>query len=113
MQAILHRSWENFYEYELAKRNRFVYPPFCYLAVTKISKPKLEAAIEASERLFNDLSKNKKIHVLGPSPSFYEKKDGKYGWQIIIKSPSRNAIVDNLMSIPNGWTIDIDPVSLL
>ncbi len=113
MQAILHRSWENFYEYELAKRNRFVYPPFCYLAVTKISKPKLEAAIEASERLFNDLSKNKKIHVLGPSPSFYEKKDGKYGWQIIIKSPSRNAIVDSLMSIPNGWTIDIDPVSLL
>ena len=113
MQAILHRSWEDFYEYELAKRNRFLYPPFCYLAVVKISKTKLEGSIEAAQKLFSILQKNKKIHILGPSPSFYEKKDGKYSWQIIVKSSSRIAIVESLSSLPVGWISDIDPVSLL
>jgi len=113
MQAILHRSWEDFYEYELAKRKRFLYPPFCYLAVVKISKSKLEGSIEAAQKLFRILQKNKKIHILGPSPSFYEKKDGKYSWQIIVKSSSRIAIIENLSSLPVGWVSDIDPVSLL
>ena len=113
MQAILHRSWEDFYEYELAKRKRFLYPPFCYLAVVKISKTKLEGSIEAAQKLFSILQKNKKIHILGPSPSFYEKKDGKYSWQIIVKSSSRIAIVESLSSLPVGWISDIDPVSLL
>jgi primosomal protein N' (replication factor Y) len=113
MQATLRRSWEDFYEYEISKRKKFLYPPFCYLAIIKISKSSTLSAKSCADEVFNLLQKCRKVQLLGPSPSYYEKRDGKYTWQIILKSPSRTSIIDALNNVPSGWSVNIDPISLL
>ena len=113
MQAALHRSWEEFYQYEISKRKRFLYPPFCYLAIIKISKSKNLTAESSAKIIFDLLKKKDKLILLGPSPSYYEKRDGKYSWQIILKSPYRSAIINALRDVPAGWSVDVDPISLL
>jgi primosomal protein N' (replication factor Y) len=113
MQATLRRSWEDFYEYEISKRKKFLYPPFCYLAIIKISKSSSLSAKSSADEVFNLLQKCRKVQLLGPSPSYYEKRDGKYTWQIILKSPSRTSIIDALNNVPSGWSVNIDPISLL
>jgi len=114
MQASLDRAYQAFYDYEISKRKMFKYPPFCYLALVKVTKKTVANAEKTAQKLCGELSNNKNITILGPSPSFYEKSSAGYTWQIIIKSPKRSEILKALEKLPTAdITIDIDPVSLL
>ncbi|MBP7821034.1 primosomal protein N' [Candidatus Saccharibacteria bacterium] len=114
MQSALNRDYQAFYNYEVNKREMFKYPPFCYLALVKVSKKTASNAEKTALKISAELAKNKNITILGPSPSFYEKSSAGYTWQIIIKSPKRSEILKSLEKLPaNDITIDIDPVSLL
>ena len=113
MQAVLHRSWEDYFKYENAKRQKFDYPPKCFLAVIKIHKKTSKVAENICQKTVEELSKDKSISVLGPSPSFYEKLGSYYIWQIILKSHNRSKLVSVLRNLSNEWIIDVDPTSLL
>lgn len=49
--------------------------------------------------------------LLGPTP-FFSRIDGRYRWQIILRSPDPNRLLAGF-SIPRPWIVDIDPVSTL
>ncbi len=50
--------------------------------------------------------------VLGPMPPFFNRIDGRYRWQIILRAPNPvRALAD--FPIPAPWLLDIDPVSTL
>ena len=113
MEAVLQRSWENYYNYELHKRKQFSYPPYCFIAIYKISKKTSDAAESAAQKGLQSLSDLGGISLLGPSPSYYEKSNDMYTWQIIAKSYKRSKLTEAAKLLPNDWLIDIDPVSLL
>lgn len=115
MQAVLEQNWSNFYSYELAKRRQFNYPPFSYIAEFKITKNKLEAAEKECQKIYDYLIEKYKnnLQLLGPSPSFYEQRGGQYSWQIIAKSSKRSLLVNIARDLPQTWTYNIDPTSLL
>ena len=115
MQAILEQNWNNFYNYELDKRKQFNYPPFCYIAEFKITKKTSKDAEKECQKVYDDLCKKYKntIQLLGPSPSFYEQRDSQYSWQIIAKSSKRSLLVNIARDMPQKWTYNIDPTSLL
>jgi len=113
IQAVLHRSWEEYYAYELSKRQSFKYPPLCYLAILKTSQKTIARAKSLSFRAFKTLSEETGLLALGPSPSFFEKKGSLYNWQIIVKANRRSLLVAMSKKLSNDWSIDIDPISLL
>ncbi len=114
MQAVLNKSYQNFYDYELSKRKQFQYPPFAYLALIKLHRKTAAAAEKNAEVIAEKLSKNKEILLLGPTQGFYEKTKDGYQWQILLKSKKRSALLHALEKIgANDITIDIDPLSTL
>jgi primosomal protein N' (replication factor Y) len=113
MKAIFNNSWDDFYTYEIKKRQQFIYPPFCYLAIFKIRKKTFASAESASQKAYEILDHKKGMLLLGPSPSFYEKLGGMYYWQIIAKALKRSILVNAARSLDNEWVVDIDPTGLL
>ncbi|HUD03669.1 MAG TPA: primosomal protein N' [Patescibacteria group bacterium] len=113
MQAIVNNSWQDFYTYEFNKRQQFIYPPFCYLAIFKIRKKTSHSAELASQKAYQILSSKNHLSLLGPSPGFYEKLGGLYGWQIIAKARKRSTLVNVAHNLDSEWVVDIDPTSLL
>lgn len=113
MEAVLQRSWEDYYTYELSKRKQFSYPPYCFIAVFKVSKKTNAAAEAAADKAMTLLRSVGGISVLGPSPSYYEKSNDLYTWQVIVKSNKHSKLVEAAKLLPNDWLVDIDPVSLL
>ena len=53
------------------------------------------------------------IVVEGPAPSFHEKSQQGYEWQLIIKARQRQALLAVVDVLPANWHHDIDPMNLL
>lgn len=114
IRAALAHNWSEFYEHELAERRAYAFPPFCYLV--KLSN--LRATSASAEKSAVALCKRlqelyPKIIIEGPAPAFHPRESGKYRWQLVVKSPSRTALLQIISLLPSGWTHDIDPVNLL
>lgn len=53
-----------------------------------------------------------RVELIGPSPAYTRRLRGRYRWQITVRAPDPNALLERV-SFPKGWTVDIDPVSLV
>jgi primosomal protein N' (replication factor Y) len=109
---VKNQDWHGFYDLEIEKRKQNNYPPFSFAVkiwVTKISKEKAQSA---ANKFMSSIAKNK-VRILGPAPSFYEKSNGKYSWQIIILSSNRSNLTYIISKLPNDFYYDLDPVSFL
>ncbi len=116
IQFGLKQDYEGFYEYALKERQKGGFPPFRYLLqLTDVYKTEA-AAIKNAKVLSNELRQKlpKGIEVLGPTPAFYERRHDTYRWQLTLKSPRRDALVQALAYLPpTHWQADLDPSSLL
>lgn len=118
--AIQHASrhdYRAFYDEERSFREHFVYPPYTRL-IRCVYKHKHEqaAAIEA-EMMTRKLAKlaranDVEIDLLGPTPAFAARVRGMYQWQIVVRGQQIEALLDQFPVGP-GWTIDVDPQSML
>lgn len=111
--AAANNDYDAFYNNEIANRRLLGYPPFSYLLKLTCAKNSANLASKAAFSLVNQLVTNHQIEVLGPAPSFYEYRNRKYYWQIIIKSKNRDSLLTIAQKLPTGWTSDLDPVNLL
>lgn len=112
----LKQDYDSFYDFAIKERARMHFPPFSYLLKLTCSYASETAAIRASSELAGKLRQQygKRINLLGPSPSFYERLGGAYRWQVVVRSSSRQTLLDIAGSVPNQkWFVDIDPSSLL
>ncbi len=50
--------------------------------------------------------------VLGPTPAFFTRIDGRYRWHIVAHTPDPYRLLDGV-AIPRPWIVDIDPESTL
>jgi primosomal protein N' (replication factor Y) len=112
----LTQDYEGFYEYALKERSKGGFPPFRYLLqLTDVYKSEA-AAIRNAKNLAAALRRAvpKGVEVLGPTPAFYERQHDTYRWQLTLKSPKREALVQALAYLPpTHWQADLDPSSLL
>lgn len=112
----LTQDYESFYTYALETRKKSYFPPYSYLLkLTTVYKSE-GAAIRSAKALAQDLKKslNPDVRLLGPTPAFYERQHDTYRWQLILKSPKREYLVDALGHVPvTHWQSELDPPSLL
>lgn len=109
------QDYKTFYETALAERRRAHFPPFTYLLKLTCSYKTEAAAIRNAQQLASRIRQEyPSVHVLGPTPAFYERQRDTYRWQLIIKSPSRAMLTDICTDLPGAhWQFDLDPYSLL
>lgn len=108
------KDWVDFYREELLKRKSLDFPPFSsalkiqaeHRDRTKVEKTLVDIASQLSTDYRN-------ITILGPSPSFIEKKLGKFHWQLIVMSKNRKVLVEITKSLPKTLKKDLDPINFL
>lgn len=114
LRAAAARDWANFYSTELDERRAFRFPPYVHLLKLTCSRATSAAAERAATKLSQQIQKtHPKLIIEGPSAAFHPKEGGKYRWQLIVKSASRQILVDIATTLPSGWVHDLDPAHLL
>lgn len=114
LHSTLTKDWKTFYNNELRERQRFLFPPFCHILKLSCRRASPASAQAAAKKLANQIgTTHPQIIVEGPAPSFREKTQGKYQWQLILKSKSRSKLTTIIRNLPSNWSYDIDPMNLL
>lgn len=114
LHAALHSDWDAFYAAELLERKTYLFPPYTYLLKLRVLRATSKSAEKAAEAVAQKLTQDyPDITIEGPSPSFRPRERSKYSWQLLIKAPRRQLLVDIINVLPSGWTYDIDPTNLL
>lgn len=110
------QNYDEFYDYTLEQRALGHFPPYTYLLkLTDVYKSE-RAAVRAAQELGRTLRANlhEDVRLLGPTPSFYERQHDTYRWQLILKSPKREHLIEALEHLPpTHWQFELDPHSLL
>jgi primosomal protein N' (replication factor Y) len=106
-------DYDTFYMRELAQRQQFFFPPFCYLLKLSCRRASSSAAESAANKLKAEIQASYRVRIEGPAPSFYEKLQGKYQWQLIVKAVDRSELLKIVAHLPANWSYDIDPADLL
>lgn len=112
--AALSGDYQTFYDAELASRRQFLFPPFCYLLKLTARRATIKSAETAALKLKADIESNgARVRVEGPAPSFYERFQNKYQWQLVVKARDRAELLKIITALPANWSYDLDPLDLL
>jgi len=118
IKAAAKHDYVLFYNQEITYRQQLHNPPFSQLAsliYSHTNEALCRQEVERMKRLLIEQRDSKGIadlSLIGPAPAFINRRRGKYRWQIIIRG---SELSDFLLSIhiPQGWTVDIDPLGLI
>jgi len=116
--AAADHDYAGFYIEEIRFRTQHTLPPFRRMAKLVWVDPINERGQREAEKMAKALRLHARdlalaaTEILGPVPPFFNRIDGRYRWQIIIRSPNPNRLLRDF-PIPQKWIIDIDPVSTL
>ena len=107
-------DYAGFYENEMAGRKQFLFPPFCYLLKLTVRRASIKAAESAANQLKEQIKQEGyRVRVEGPAPSFYERLQSKYQWQLVVKAGDCGQLLSIIEHLPSGWSYDLDPLDLL
>ena len=118
IQAAAEHDFASFYIDEIRFRTQHDYPPFRRMARLLWIDPVNERGQREAEKLAKGLRlhvRNEALaatQILGPTTPFFNRIDGRFRWQIIIKSPDPTRVLADF-PLPARWMVDIDPVSTL
>ncbi|MBI4644461.1 MAG: primosomal protein N' [Deltaproteobacteria bacterium] len=129
-QAVQSQDYQGFVLQELQTRRESGYPPFTRLALARLSGAPADAVAQAAARLTAALKKAiaqdrnlaSLIRILGPAPPGLARLQGRFRWQLLLKSYGRPPLLQALKLLRQLWsppprskidlTLDIDPMSL-
>ena len=117
IQAASRHDYEGFFTEEIDFRRQHRYPPFVRLARYLYRNRNDAACARAADQMARKLARHARergvsMDLLGPAPAFASRVRGDYQWQIVLRSPDLESLLDGIPVDP-GWTVDIDPQSLL
>ncbi len=108
-------NWDEFYQSELKERQTYHFPPYYYMLKLSCRRASYKSAESAGQKLKEQVDRAiPGLEIDGPTPSFYEKIQGKYQCQLVLRSTQRSKLLEVIKLLPpSGWTYDIDPTNLL
>ncbi|MFH1651520.1 MAG: primosomal protein N' [Chloroflexota bacterium] len=118
IQAAARHDYLAFYRRELDYRRQLHNPPFrplaslVYLHVNDAAcereARRMKAVITAEVSARGTVG----MEIVGPAPAFRRRVRGRYRWQLVLRGTELSALLDVIL-FPQGWSVDIDPVSLI
>ena len=118
-KTVTEKNYLAFYEKEISERKELKFPPFAKIIKLTFQGYDLKKVASETGRLYEKLKNylEKTIVIAEPHDAFVPKIRGRFRQQIIIKlagaTPDGQKIKNILSSLPTGWIIDIDPISIL
>jgi primosomal protein N' (replication factor Y) len=118
IKAASKHDYQAFYAREIEYRRQFDYPPFTRLVRLVFSHTNTVGCRQEAERLSQLITTEKDrrglsdLRLIGPAPAFISRLRGRYQWQIILCGIAPTDILRDI-TIPRGWTVDIDPVGVV
>jgi primosomal protein N' (replication factor Y) len=111
-------DYEGFAAEELAFRRQQRYPPYIRIAKLVCEDEDYSRAAARAEDL-SAILRSALIEdglpvtlLLGPAPPFFARLRNRYRWQILLRHPDPPGFLGDL-HIPEGWHVEVDPVSVL
>ncbi len=107
-----------FYEEELSYRRQYNHPPFSRLARLVYTHPNASACQQEAERMASLLLNQRDsrgvpgLDIIGPAPAFLARIRGRFRWQVILRGPNPSHLLEEI-PLPQGWSLDLDPLNLL
>ena len=115
------RDYQNFYAFEIKERQALSYPPFS--KIIKLSYKDFSVGITEREaqrvyqRLISANSQKSDIQIYPPLAPYIPKIRNRFIRQIVLKIKNQaelpSKLKAELKALPNGWNIDVDPISLI
>ena len=117
IQAASRHDYDGFFTEEIDFRRQHRYPPFVRLARYLYRNRNDAACARAADQMARKLARHARergvsMDLLGPAPAFASRVRGDYQWQVVLRSSDLESLLDGIPVDP-GWTVDIDPQSLL
>ena len=118
IQAAAEHDYTSFYLEEIRFRTQHSYPPFRRLARLLLIDPVDRRAERKAQELAGALRRHARekalsaTEIIGPAPPFFNRIDGRYRWQILVRSPDPVRLLRDF-PVPKPWIVDVDPVSTL
>ncbi|MFH1169817.1 MAG: primosomal protein N' [Chloroflexota bacterium] len=118
VQAAARHDYTAFYDKEIAYRRQLLNPPFRQLALLLYTHTNEAQCQKEAERMKDLLTRERDargiagLGLIGPAPAFLRRVRGRFRWQLILRGFDLPAFLEPV-PFPAGWTVDIDPVSLL
>jgi primosomal protein N' (replication factor Y) len=107
-----------FYYQELQYRQQFGYPPFNHLARLLYSHTNENTCKRETERMEKVLNTERDrqgipyLRIIGPVPAYIPRVRGRYQWQMALCGQKLSSFLSDI-TFPQGWIVDIDPISVL
>jgi primosomal protein N' (replication factor Y) len=118
IEAAAKHDYLGFYYKEIDYRRQYNYPPFSQLVRLVYSHTDEELCHREAERVHRLILDEKArgdmidFSVIGPVPTFAFRTRGRYRWQLFLRGPDSTRMLSQL-TLPRGWTIDVDPVGIV
>jgi len=118
IQAASEHNYERFYQKEIGFRREQNNPPFSRLSRLLYTHTNSVKCQQEAERIHRLLAERRDalgigdISLIGPAPAFFQRVRGHFRWQLIVRGADPAAFLAEV-PLPQGWTVDVDPASLL
>ncbi len=118
IKAAAAHDYAGLYESEMEFRQQLGYPPFGRLVRLTYAHSGAAYSEEQAMLMVKRLKKERdrlglaNVDVLGPAPGFVARIRGRWRWNVIVRGSDPVALVRE-MTLPRGWTVDVDPATLL
>ena len=111
------QDYEGFYKAEARHRREHNNPPFSRLIRLVHTHTNSAACESRAIKLADELRAARRdsdmvnVEILGPTPPYPSRLRGRYRWHIVLRGRNPRALLD-MVSIPQGWSVDVDPATL-
>ncbi|MBA2373825.1 MAG: primosomal protein N', partial [Chloroflexi bacterium] len=116
IRAVAEDDPTEFYDAELALRERFRSPPFGRLVKLTVGMAdregaEREAAAMAERLRARAAERGAGVVVLGPAPAYIARRADRWRWNVVLRGNDPVVLLDGGLDAP--WSVDVDPESLL
>ena len=111
------QDYKGFYRAEMQYRREHNNPPFSRLIRLVHSHTNNATCESRALRLADELRSARRdadmanVEILGPTPPYPARLRGRYRWHIVLRGREPRTLLD-MVTIPQGWSVDVDPVTL-
>jgi primosomal protein N' (replication factor Y) len=118
IEAAADHDYHAMYDREIEFRRRMGYPPFGRLVRMTFSHTGAEYAQRQAAIMTQRLREEQErlgvpnLDILGPAPAFVPRVRGRWRWNVILRGDEPSLLLRE-MPLPRGWTVDVDPISVL
>ena len=118
VSAAAAQDYAALYSREIEYRRSYSNPPFSRLIHMVYQHTNAAAAQTEAERMGRVLRRDAysaglgDFDVVGPAPAFPERVRGRYRWHIVLRGRDIRTFLESV-TLPQGWTLDVDPVTVM